>query len=212
MSPINYTYAGASAAFVAVLQVAEREGITLTRMKVAKLLYLADLRAREDDCAGSSGVSWIWYNYGPWATELITIEDALVRDGVAVRVEGENYYGTRQVSVSLREAPQYEIDAIFFDIVAGIVREYGRLAPSSLRDLTYATAPMIEAQRGSRGSRLDLDGKRAVKPIAGAMKRLARRKTDRMPLGEVSEEIREGLLAEKEAWNSTLASANTHIL
>lgn len=208
----EYRYAGVTAAVAALLQIGEREGISLTRTKVAKLLYLADLRAAEDGMLGTSGMPWIWYNYGPWARELILAEDALVRDGVATRQEGENYYGSKQVSISLRRAPQFEIDQVFFGIVAQIVREYGHLSPSSLKDLTYSTAPMIEAQRTQRGTRLDLDSARPVKPVSGALRRLAKHRQSREPLGQVSTEVRDGLRDEIKVARPSISRANGLIL
>lgn len=206
------SYAGPTAAVVAVLDIGAREGVSLTRTKVAKLLYLADLRAAEDGVRGSSGIPWIWYNYGPWARELMVAEDLLVREGVAAREESENFYGSRQVHLSLASSPHYQIDREFIEIVAQITREYGRLAPSSLRDLTYATPPMIEAQKSERGARLDLEGRRPVRPIAAAMKRLSRLKETREPVAPVPEEVREGLLSEVGESRGTIRRANTLIL
>lgn len=206
-------YSGAAAAVVALLEASAREGVELTRTKVAKLLYLADLRAVEDDLRPASGLPWIWYNYGPWANVLTQVEDALVRDGVADRTTGENYYGSKQVWLSLRSAPQYEIDARFAAIVAAVVHDFGRLTPSSLKDLTYATPPMIEAQKGNRGVRLDLEGQRPVRSLGTAMKRLARHRLGVKASDAVSDEVREGLLAEHAEWRGSIANVNLrHVL
>ncbi|WP_022872684.1 hypothetical protein [Nesterenkonia alba] len=208
----KYRYAGPAASLIALLELAAREGISVTRTKLAKLLYLADLQATEDGLAATSGTPWIWYNYGPWARELIVAEEALVREGIAEREVGENYYGTPQTTLSLKHAPRYAVDEEFYELMAATVREYGRLSPSSLKDLTYTTAPMLEAQKTQRGVRLDLTGRRPVKPMAKTLKKLAKHRESRQPVGTVPEEVQTGLVAEFRENKGWIRRANEKIL
>jgi len=52
-------------------------------MKLAKLLYLADLRAVKELGRPGSGVEWRWWHYGPFSKLLLVVEDDLVSAGVS---------------------------------------------------------------------------------------------------------------------------------
>jgi uncharacterized phage-associated protein len=148
---------GAPAALVALLAAARAQGTIITRTKLAKLLYLADLRAVEELGRPGSGVEWRWWHYGPFSKLLQSVEEDLVSAGVVEREATENYYGGAEFRLRLGREVPVDVDAQFAVIIESIVLEYGNLAASSLRDLTYQTAPMREAQReNAHGKVLDL--------------------------------------------------------
>lgn len=153
----QFTLRGAPAALVAVLSAARAQGAVITRMKLAKLLYLADLRAIEQLGRPCSGVEWRWLHYGPFSKGLLAVEDDLVCAGVVERETRENFYGSVEYRLRLSRPVPVDVDAEFATIVEHVVLDYGNLAASSLRDLTYQTPPMIEAQREeAHGEVLDL--------------------------------------------------------
>jgi uncharacterized phage-associated protein len=153
----QFTLRGAPAALVAVLAAARAQGAVITRTKLAKLLYLADLRAVETLGRLGSDVEWRWLHYGPFSKKLLGVEDELVWAGIVNRETTENYYGSVEYRLRLSRPIPIDIDAEFAAIIEHVVFEYGNLAASSLRDLTYQTPPMLEAKREeAHGEILDL--------------------------------------------------------
>jgi uncharacterized phage-associated protein len=168
----QFTLRGAPAALVALLAAARAQGTIITRTKLAKLLYLADLRAVHELGRTGSGVEWRWWHYGPFSKLLQSVEDDLVAAGVIGREVTENYYGSTEYRLSLGREVPVDVDAQFAVIIEGIVLEYGNLGASSLRDLTYQTKPMQEAQReNARGEVLDLLSGHPVPEIAPVLAR-----------------------------------------
>jgi uncharacterized phage-associated protein len=160
------------AAVLAVLRVARDRGYLITRVKLAKLLYLADLRAVAAGGDPLSGIEWKWLNHGPFNNILLDIERDLDRDGFISTEQTFHPFG-RRVCLTLvsDEGPRLPDDEE--RVVADTVAELGDLAASSLRDLSYQTPPMIEAQAGdNRGIVLDLDTVRPVPKVSRTLARL----------------------------------------
>lgn len=203
---------GPPASVLAVLASARRIGATITRIKLAKLLYLADLRAVQSDSAAGSGLTWIWDHYGPYDRSLATVERALLEDS-AIAVEASmNFYGSPEYRLSLRDAPQYEIDSRFAKIVDEVVTEYGRFSPTTLKDLTYQTPPMVIAQaNGRRNVRLDLSAQRPLPSVGKTISRL-RQVSQRLPKRTTSEFAMDGLVDDVEATRGTRGRANANLL
>jgi uncharacterized phage-associated protein len=171
---VAMTMRGSSAAVVQLLRVARASGVMINRTKLAKLLYLADLEAVTEGCAPGSGVEWRWRHYGPYSNALREIETDLELAGIVRVSETVNYYGTPEVRLVLAiETPQVEIDARFSEIVERIVSEKGQLSATQLKDLTYQTRPMLEAQKlGRREVRLDLAGGEPLPDLEPALQKL----------------------------------------
>jgi uncharacterized phage-associated protein len=192
----RFTLRGAPAAFVTLLSAARAQGTVITRTKLAKLLYLADLRAVDELGRPGSDVQWRWLNYGPFSNSLLTIEDDLVSDGIVERQTTENYFGSVEYRLRLVRSISVDVDGEFATIIERMVLSHGNLAPSTLRDLTYQTPPMQEARReGGRGQFLDLLSGRPVPDIAPVQSRFERildqlePQTDEGDLTGLTEEI-----------------------
>jgi uncharacterized phage-associated protein len=192
----QFTLRGAPAALVALLAAARAQGAIITRTKAAKLLYLADLRAVEKIGRPGSGVEWRWLHYGPFSLRLLSIEEDHVGFGVIGRETTQNYFGGVEYRLRLSRAASIDIDAEFAEIIEHVVLEYGEWAASSLRDLTYQTPPMLEAQRESvRGEALDLLSGHPVPDMTPALNRFQTildrvgRQEDEGDLSALTEEI-----------------------
>jgi uncharacterized phage-associated protein len=192
----GFTLRGTPAAFVALLSAARAQGTVITRTKMAKLLYLADLDAVEELGRPGSGVQWRWLHYGPFSIALLTIEDDLVSDGIVERQTTENYFGSVEYRLRLVRSISVDVDGEFAAIIEKTVLNHGNLAPSTLRDMTYQTGPMQEAKReGSRGQFLDLLSGPPVPDITPVQRRFERildqlePQTDEGNLSDLSEEI-----------------------
>ncbi|WIE69213.1 type II toxin-antitoxin system antitoxin SocA domain-containing protein [Curtobacterium sp. MCLR17_054] len=203
---------GAPASVLAVLSTARRVGATITRIKLAKLLYLADLRAVQSDTAAGSGLTWIWYHYGPYDRTLDSVERSL-SDVSAIEVETVvNFYGSPEYRLAIRDAPQYQIDARFARIVEEVVTEYGRFSPTTLKDLTYQTPPMLIAQaKGRRNVRLDLSAQRPLPKVGSTLAKF-RAISQRLPERTTSPEAMDELVADIEATRATRGRANQALL
>lgn len=204
---------GAPAALVALLAAARAQAALITRTKAAKLLYLADLRAVEELGRPMSGVEWRWWHYGPYSKLLAAVEDDLVAAGIVERVTAENYYGNPEYRLRLSaQAPAADMDVQFAAIIEGVVTEYGNLAASTLRDVTYQTPPMIEAQReGARGEVLDLLSGRPVPDMSAAVRRL-QSVLDRLPPQEDEGDLAGGMAEELAEWAPYQAAVNRAVL
>lgn len=174
MSQIPPTYRGTSAAVVYLLKAAREDGILINRMKLAKLLYLADLRAVEAGLPPGTDVEWRWRHYGPYSNALQSVENDLYAAQVIQVERSVTYYGNKEVRLRLAEAtPQIEIDERFATIVSGVLHDFGRVSATQLKDMTYQTAPMLAAAaKGQREVRLDLTGGDPFPDLAPALHRL----------------------------------------
>lgn len=70
---------GTAAAVLALLRAARVDGVIVNRTKLAKLLYLADLRAVEQGLPPGTSVEWRWRHYGPYSDILLRVEGDLER-------------------------------------------------------------------------------------------------------------------------------------
>src|SRR4051812_30721320 len=77
------------AAYLAVLEAARLQGYVITRLKLAKLLYLSDLSAVREGDNPVSGIEWKWLDHGPFNNVLQFLENDLVRSEVIGR---QQYY------------------------------------------------------------------------------------------------------------------------
>ena len=208
----QYTLRGAPAAVFALLSAARAQGAIITRTKLAKLLYLADMRAVEELGRPGSGVEWRWLHYGPFSKLLLSVEDDLVDAGILAKETTENYYGSTEHRLRLgRHQVPVDVDEQFSGIIESVVLEYGKLAPSTLRDLTYQTPPMLEAQReGVRGVVLDLLTNRPVPEIAPALAHFQAVLDNLIP--QENEGDLSALVDEVEDWAPERARATRHLL
>lgn len=158
-----------AAAYLAVLSLARARGHVITRVKMAKLLYLADLAAIREGDDPVSGVEWRWLNHGPFNNVLQFLENELVRRGV---VKLQEYYGGFQVRI-VGELPGYDMPPADMAILERVIEEYGGLAASSLKDLSYQTPPMVDAQQRGQGVILDLSLARPRPKLGGLSKRMS---------------------------------------
>lgn len=109
------------------------------------------------------------------------------RSPVSTRAEAEAGIAHKWTALSERD----------WSIICDVIEEYGHLAPSSLRDVTYQTRPMLQAQeKGNRGIALDLMTEQSVKALPEmithfkkTLKKLPRQETDESALEEVVNEL-----------------------
>ena len=138
----------AAASMRALLVLAGRRGLHMTRTKAVKLLYLADLRSVAADGVTRTGVLWRWWHYGPYCQSLREVEDQLVDEGAVSReLRRLSPYVTETVltaSPSTIEIPAQTAElAPFLDAE---LAAHGRRTAQDLMALSYATPPMRAAR------------------------------------------------------------------
>ncbi|HVB41964.1 MAG TPA: Panacea domain-containing protein [Streptosporangiaceae bacterium] len=131
---------------LALLKAAKEQGCDVNRTKLAKLLYFADLKAVEEGGTAFSGATWRWRNYGPYDNALMRAESTIVSADLAERHDDRDETGG---SCTLRLAIDGLADPLppeHMEIIRTVVREYGRKGATALKNLSYKTPPMVEAQ------------------------------------------------------------------
>lgn len=143
----------------ALLQLASDRGLRMTRTKVVKLLYLADLRSAASEEHARSGILWRWWHYGPYCQSLRRVEDRLVAEGLIERktsilsaeIEEEVLSASRSSSEASSQAGDFLVH------LDAVLEDHGRKTATALKDMTYETVPMVEAKRiGQKGILLDI--------------------------------------------------------
>jgi uncharacterized phage-associated protein len=159
------------AAVVALLSAARRLGVTITRTKVAKLLYLADLQAVDEGVTPPSGVEWKWLDHGPYNNCLMFLENDLVRTDIVLR---EEYYGGYSLRLVKDLSLEFDLSEEDLSFIESVVADLGRLTAGTLKDMSYQTAPMVDAKkRGERGVTLDLSlARRRIPTLVKTSKRM----------------------------------------
>lgn len=165
-----------SEAMKALLGLAAARNLWLTRTKYAKLLYLADLRSVECDGVTGSGVVWQWRCYGPFSDDLYSVEKQLAANGDIVIEETSNLFGNPEYrlraaseTASLDEANRFLVH------LDAVLSEHGNLSATELKDLTYETEPMREAQAdGERNVILDMGDSPPIPDASATLRRFQR--------------------------------------
>ena len=158
----------------ALLGLAAARSLRMSRTKVAKLLYLADLRSVQHEGVAGSGVVWQWRHYGPFSNSLQGVEKDLVANGDIKLDVTHNWHGSREYRLA---APSLDLSSVegadrFLAHLDAVLAELGHRSATDLKDLTYQTEPMREAQaHGRKEAILDLGEHR---PIPDASATLAR--------------------------------------
>jgi uncharacterized phage-associated protein len=202
-------------AYLTVLREARQRGFTMTRMKVAKLLYLADLELTRERGHQASEARWKWDKFGPFDRDLLRVEDVLHSTSMVDVEKTHNFFGSKEIRVEIRAEGEAEIlDGWAARVIAEVVAKFGDLTPSSLKDLTYSTEPMLLAQEaGIRDVDLDLDIVQAP-PSEEAHRALAdlREAASALPVEESSEGAMQALEEDIEAFADLRAEANRELL
>lgn len=204
------------AAVLVVLDTTREYGYTVTRTTLAKLLFFADLESIKQGGEPVSGLEWRWRHHGPYDNILLRIEDELV---ARQQVESILYFdaGRRLQIVPTRNDFSY-VDS-YIDILGSedletirlTVRRMGNYAAATIRDLSYQTEPMLDAQRRGRESVINLELARPVPKIDTAVAR-ARRLLATLPPQEDDPGVQDEIVAELESMAEERAAATARLL
>lgn len=203
-------------AYVTMLAEASRRGITMTRTKIAKLLYLADLELTRQRGHQATEATWRWLNHGPFDRDLVVIEGRLAESKVVEVTKTHNYFLSPEYRIEAgRAAEDVELlDGSARRVVANMVEAFGKLTPSALAKLTYSTEPMLKARElGEREVELDMD---VVLPppseeAKSALERL-RKAASELTMEEASPEAMDALEEEIDAFGELRRRANRELL
>lgn len=202
----------ASEAMKALLGLAAARRLWMSRTKVAKLLYLADLRSVEHDGEAGSGVVWQWRHYGPFSNSLQSVENDLVAKGDIELDETGNWHGSAEYHLFASPVDRNSVESAdrFLEHLDAVLAEHGQRSATELVELTYETEPMREAQaNGLREAILDLGEHRQIPDVTATLARFQQLLDDHVadddpaPSG-CSEEVLEPLRAARARANKIL--------
>jgi len=115
----------------------------VTMFKLAKLLYLADLRALKDHPGSITGCTYLRQADGPWPPDLWRTLQQLRGHEVLLSRHG------RIPVLSAGPSCRYttSLDPSHIDILLDTVARYGRLDNARIKAKTYLTPPMLAVLR-----------------------------------------------------------------
>ena len=201
----------------ALLVLASRKNLKINRTKVAKLLYLADLRSVDQSGATGSGIAWRWLNHGPFDNVLSSIEDGLVQKGIVERetTRWGRWNENREHDLKVAHISSSLIDGsdAFVAHIDAVLDDMGSWPANRLKKHAYQTSPMVEARENDdRGGLLDLDENEQIPNIGPALARYQRILDDQPPDDTPTSEDYSFLVEELEALADARARATRRIL
>lgn len=200
-------------AVLAVLKAAAEERHEITRTKLVKLLYFADLAAVEAGGTAFTGATWRWDNYGPYDHALRRTEDAVVTMGIVDRDDrtAPFEYGACHLSLTRSLEIEDPLPGEAMEIIRQVVHDLGGKSATALKDLSYKTPPMIEAETaGDRNVLLDLSRARRRKQVSALRERVRRNRRERSPQARDAG-VADDLLAEYERIAPSIRRINAEV-
>lgn len=129
---------------------AAQMNLTVGRVKIVKLLYLADLRAVEESGQPFTGFVWRWKDHGPFDADFYGAARRLIQQNVVAHEPTDRYGVPEHLYHPTRRTRIHELDG-HLRVIDAVLVEWGNYSASSLGDLSYQTPPMLEAQANGRG-------------------------------------------------------------
>lgn len=120
-------------------------GVIESRTKLVKLLYLADVEAKEKLDRTITGLTYIYHFYGPYAPEII--EKALEMDGEEIR-EVYNPLFDRYEYYAVKEEADVDLNPDEIKILNEVIKKYGRMNTNEIKEVAYNTKQMKRVEPG----------------------------------------------------------------
>jgi hypothetical protein len=157
------------------------------RTQIVKLLYLADLEARR--CLGHplTPLNYIWYDHGPFDTDIYVQLDRLcglgfLHEETYQRSDGKTCY---RYSTTDAPPPGEPLKAAELALVNYVAARHGKKRLKALLDEVYQTPPMEQARKvGHRGVTLNMDLVNNASRIPGAELERVLRSIDQVERGQ----------------------------
>jgi hypothetical protein len=138
---------------LAVLGEAANAGVSLSKTKLLKLLYLIDLEVYRATGRIATRWSWKFLHFGPWTAEYDRALEALSADAriAIVVIPGDRDRETNLIRTNERERDVFALDESAIRIAARhvITRWLSRELPEILDYVYFETEPMHAAERGA---------------------------------------------------------------
>ena len=116
-----------------------------SRTKLVKLIYLADVRAKNKIGRTITGLTYVYHFYGPYAPQII--ETALEMDGEEIK-EIYNPYFDRYEYIKGEQDKEIKLTEEEIKVLDEIIEEYGKLSTNDIKERAYQTEPMKKAKPG----------------------------------------------------------------
>jgi len=116
-----------------------------SRTKLVKLIYLADVEAKEKFGRTITGLTYIYHFYGPYAPEII--ETALEMDGDEIK-EIYNPFFDRYEYIIGERGKEVGLSHEEIKVLDRIIKKYGKLGTNDIKEMAYNTDQMRSAKPG----------------------------------------------------------------
>jgi Protein of unknown function (DUF4065) len=126
---------------------------SVSKTKLLKLLYLADIEHFRATGDTLTGFDWIFYWYGPWSSDYDRLLDQMEAEAVLARTQWSagGLDGERLSAVEPRDLAKIIADTNEYFRIRRLVDTFSDLATSNLLDFVYFdTEPMAGAEKGKR--------------------------------------------------------------
>jgi uncharacterized phage-associated protein len=153
---------------LAVLDAAGRAGEFLTQTKLVKLLYVLDLRQHERGEAPLTTIEWKWLDHGPFHNAIYATQRKLIERDV-IRPEERQWATKTGIQLRLVDGNYPHPPEEVYELIESTVLEFKSYSATRIKNYTYQTAPMIEAQTKGRGVVLNMDLARPLPDIRRRM-------------------------------------------
>lgn len=145
-------------------RIRDREG-SAGKTKLLKLLYLADIENFRTTRQTITGFDWIFFHFGPWATEYDKVLDELVHEN-AIEIEKWSASDVEGARIKVKEPIELgkviKPTTALFRSQRYIDLWADKAIPSLLDYVYFETEPMADA---AKGKRLDFTKVRADAPL-----------------------------------------------
>lgn len=126
---------------------------SVSKTKLLKLLYLADIEHFRKTGETLTGFEWIFYWYGPWSSEYDKLLDQLEAEAVLSRQSWStvDLDGERLIAIEQMDLGKVVSDTGEYFRIRHLVDTFAALATPELLDFVYFdTEPMAQAEKGKK--------------------------------------------------------------
>jgi hypothetical protein len=137
---------------LAVLSELHNIGVTPSKTKLLKLLYLVDLETMRGAGRTATGWDWVFLHFGPWAPAYdAELERLTNRDFLALKGIGADERATIVISQHRERDAASLDDVVVQNAIGRVITRWGSAdLPDILNFVYFDTEPMHEAERHER--------------------------------------------------------------
>jgi len=174
----------------------------ITKTKLAKLLYLADVARARDKRRLLTGLKWTFFHYGPYAFDLEEHLDRLAGNLIEVSERGDTIL---YVGAPGAPSPEFWPDSTRL-LLDRLVDEWATEPLNALLDYVYfETEPMLNAERGEELDFSLVEARSKARPDPGQIKPAVREQLHELALNRSQARLPATTGRRDEIWEQAMA-------